>query len=110
MASVAGDFARAIGAAAIGDPRVPIVANVTAEPVRDAAAIREELARQLTSSVRWADSVARLLDAGVRTFYEIGPGNVLTGLVRRIAKHAGVDVRAVSLDQPEGLEAAKEAT
>src|SRR5581483_2912899 len=65
-------------------PRVPIIANSSAEPLADAAAIRQELATQLTSAVLWQQTVERMSEAGVTSVVEIGPGQVLAGLVRRI--------------------------
>ena len=101
MNLVASDFDEAVRAAPIGDSKVPLVANVTADALSDAKAIRSELSGQLTAPVRWADGVRFMMDRGVRRFYEVGPGTVLTGLVRRIAKHEGIDgVEVQSLDQP----------
>lgn len=65
-------------------PRFPIVSNVTAQPVAEAAPARELLVQQLTSPVRWVASVRAMRAAGVTRFVELGPGNVLTGLLRRI--------------------------
>ncbi len=79
-------FAADLQAAAIRAPAFPVVANASAEPVRDAATARRRLADQLTSPVRWVEVVRRLAElggAGAR-FVEIGPGNVLTGLAKRI--------------------------
>ena len=69
---------------------VPLVANVTALEVTDPEAERELLVRQVTSPVRWQESVQRLVAAGVDTFVEVGPGKVLAGLVRRIAPDARI--------------------
>jgi [acyl-carrier-protein] S-malonyltransferase len=69
----------------IGPMKAPIVANVTAEPYKDAAQTVELLVRQVTGSVRWEESVQRLVADGVSEVYEVGPGNVLRGLVRRSA-------------------------
>jgi [acyl-carrier-protein] S-malonyltransferase len=66
------------------DARVPVYANVTARPVRDAKEIRELLFRQLTHPVRWEESVVNMASDGVTTFVECGPGRVLQGLVKRI--------------------------
>ncbi|MEN9935751.1 MAG: hypothetical protein RLZZ387_2330 [Chloroflexota bacterium] len=86
--------------AAVRDARVPVLANVTAEPLRGAAGLRSELEAQVTAPVRWTASVRRMAAAGVKTFVEIGPGAVLTGLVRRIAP----DVRVVNVsDVPTAL-------
>ncbi len=66
------------------DARYPIIANSTAEPEEKAAAIREHLIEQLYSPVRWSESVKRLVALGVDTFVEVGPGRVLSGLIRKI--------------------------
>jgi len=67
------------------EPVFPVVANVTARPVRATREIRALLSRQITSPVRWADSMRYLIGLGAEEFYEIGPGRVLCGLLRRIA-------------------------
>jgi [acyl-carrier-protein] S-malonyltransferase len=74
-------------------PAFPVVSNVTARPVQDPSEARELLVRQLTSPVRWSDSVTAMVEAGVDRFLELGPGTVLTGLNRRNAR--GVDSRAI---------------
>jgi [acyl-carrier-protein] S-malonyltransferase len=61
------------------DPRIPVVANVDAEPKRDAAAAIEALIRQVSAPVRWEDVVKRLVAEGVRTFVELGPGRCSPG-------------------------------
>jgi [acyl-carrier-protein] S-malonyltransferase len=68
------------------DLRIPIVTNVDARPVRTGDEARDALKRQPSRPVRWSDTVRCLLDAGVDTFIEVGPGKVLTGLVRSIEK------------------------
>ncbi len=65
-------------------PRVPVVSNVTGEPITSVEETRELLGRQVTSSVHWQQSIEHMTRQGVNTFYEIGVGKVLTGLVRRI--------------------------
>ncbi len=80
-------------------PRVPIVANVDAEPKRDAAAAIEALVRQVTSPVRWESVVTRLASEGVTTYVEVGPGTVLSGLVRKI--HRGATI--VNFGGPDDL-------
>jgi [acyl-carrier-protein] S-malonyltransferase len=67
----------------INSPRVPVVANVTAGPVSDPSQIRELLVAQITSPVKWSQSMATLVSAGVTKIIEIGPGKVLTGLAKR---------------------------
>ena len=95
MAPASARFGAALDAAALGAPGFPVVANASAEPVREAGEARRLLGEQLTSPVRWVESVLRLgaLAGADATFVEIGPGNVLAGLTRRIATGA----RTVSL-------------
>ena len=78
-------FARVLAGAALHGPAIPVVANVTGVPY-EPAAVRDTLARQIGHSVRWLDSIVFLLDQGVTTFDEIGPGTVLTKLVAQIKK------------------------
>jgi len=68
------------------DPVIPIVANTTARPITTAEAIKTELLDQLCHSVQWQRSVEYMIEMGVSTFIEIGPGQVLTGLIKRINK------------------------
>ena len=64
--------------------KIPVIANVTAEPITEAAEIKEKLIEQLYSPVLWEDSVQKMIELGVDTFIEIGPGKVLSGLVKKI--------------------------
>ena len=70
---------------------VPLVANVLARPISDPAEIGSALVEQVTGTVRWRECVAAMAAAGVTTFYEVGAGKVLTGLVKRIAEGASGD-------------------
>jgi [acyl-carrier-protein] S-malonyltransferase len=88
-------------ALAVHDPRVPIVANVDAEPKHAAADAIEALVAQVSSPVRWEAVVRRLASEGVTTYVEVGPGTVLTGLVRKIHRDASV----ASFGSPEDLAA-----
>jgi [acyl-carrier-protein] S-malonyltransferase len=72
------------------DPRVPVVANVDAVPKRDAASAIEALVLQVSSAVRWEDCVRRLASEGVTAYVEVGPGVVLSGLIRKIHKESTV--------------------
>jgi [acyl-carrier-protein] S-malonyltransferase len=76
------------------DPAVPVWANVSARPYRDAREVRELLARQVTEPVLWEQTIRGLLAAGVERFYEIGPGRVLAGLLKRILRK--VDCRNIA--------------
>jgi [acyl-carrier-protein] S-malonyltransferase len=78
-------------AARFSDARLPVVTNVEAEPVSEGPRLREALVRQIDSPVRWTDSVRKLAADGVDRAIEIGPGNVLAGLVRRIERSIKVE-------------------
>jgi [acyl-carrier-protein] S-malonyltransferase len=80
-------------------PRVPIVANVDAEPKRDARSAIEALIRQMSAPVQWEAVVGRLASEGVTTYVEVGPGAVLSGLVRKIQREATV----VNFGSPDDL-------
>jgi len=75
---------------AVGELRVPVVTNVEAAPNQDSTRVKELLVRQVTSVVRWEESVQRLREMGVTTAYELGPGTVLAGLCKRIAPEMAV--------------------
>jgi len=70
------------------DPSIPVIANMTGEPLSTAAVVKTELRNQLTNPVQWQRTVEYMYGQGVTTFIEIGPGKVLTGLVRRINSEA----------------------
>lgn len=84
MAGVADELAEAFESEAWADARVPVVSNVTAEPVTDAGRLRALLAEQVRSPVEWVRSVRRMRDDGVDTVVELGSGAALVGMVRRI--------------------------
>ncbi|HUT75874.1 MAG TPA: ACP S-malonyltransferase [Armatimonadota bacterium] len=90
MAPAAERFAAALGEVNASEPQVPVAANATGELVRTADEVRAAAAAQMTGAVRWESCVRRLLSLGLRRFYEVGPGNVLAGLVRRIEPAAEV--------------------
>lgn len=83
-----------LDAAPFADPRVPVVTNVDAAPEAEAGRLRDALIRQIDSPVRWVASIQRLAREGVDRALEIGPGNVLAGLVRRIDKTVKVEGHA----------------
>jgi [acyl-carrier-protein] S-malonyltransferase len=93
MAPAASVMADALARVTLTAPAVPLIANVTAGPVTDPAAIRANLVKQVTGTVRWRESVEWMAGHGVTRIVEIGAGKVLTGLVKRIAK--GVEGMAV---------------
>ena len=100
MQPAADMMADALAAVDIAVPAVPLVANVTAEPVNDPDAIRGLLVSQVTGLVRWRESVERLTALGVDGFAELGAGKVLSGLVRRVAR----DARVTAIGTPAELE------
>ena len=81
-------------------PTIPVIGNCTGQPLTDVEAIQEELLEQLCRSVQWNQSVRYMAGQGVHTFLEIGPGRVLTGLVRRIDS----DARTVNVGEAKALE------
>jgi [acyl-carrier-protein] S-malonyltransferase len=82
-------MAEIVGDLSFRDPMIPIIANTTAQPLTTAQAIKEELIRQLCSCVQWQRSIERMIAEGVTTFIELGPGRVLTGLIKRINREVG---------------------
>lgn len=90
MKPAAQSLQEVLQATPVAQPRVPVVANVNCENHRDAGSIRQWLADQLTHPVRWQASMERLLKENVDKFVEIGPGRVLTGLMKKIARSATV--------------------
>lgn len=104
MAPAAGRFAAALRAAPIGPATVPVLANLSAQPIQSVEAIRAELEGQLTGSVRWTASIQAMRAAGVDQFFEIGPGRVLSGLVKRIGQADGGPPPALhTLETPDGV-------
>jgi [acyl-carrier-protein] S-malonyltransferase len=94
-------LAEALERMSLREPQVPVVANVTAEPIKAAGEIADLLIRQLISPVRWSESVTRMAGMGVEHFVEVGPGKVLQGLVRRIVPGTGLS----GVSDPGSLEA-----
>jgi [acyl-carrier-protein] S-malonyltransferase len=101
MAPASDRLARALADVAVSHPRVPVVSNVTATYVRDAAEVRRLLVSQLTCPVLWEDSMRFLLAQGLRRFVEVGPGKVLTGLLGRIEPGA----QGLNIDTPAAIAA-----
>ena len=84
MADAGPDFAGFLATLSFQPPSLPVYLNATAEPETDPERLRQAMSRQLTSPVRWADLIANLKNTGVDTWVEVGPKNVLKGLVRKI--------------------------
>jgi [acyl-carrier-protein] S-malonyltransferase len=92
-------MAEALATVAVKPPRVPVVANVLAQPISEPAMIVRCLVEQVTGTVRWRESVQFMVQAGVTAFYEAGAGKVLAGLIKRIAETANVS----SIGTPEDI-------
>lgn len=86
MQPAAAALAQALAAVHISDTGIPVISNITATPLDGAQAIRDELAQQIAASVQWARSIEYLARSGVTVFIEIGPGQALTGMIKRIAR------------------------
>ena len=100
MATAQDGFNQAVDAVPIVAPKIPIVGNVTAQPLTTAEQIRSDLLSQLRSQVRWTESIQWMIQQGVNTFIELGSGSVLSGLVKRIDR----SVRRISLGKPEDFD------
>lgn len=105
MGPAAEEMQRALSEVTFNDPAVPLVANVTAEAISDAARIRELLVEQVTGRVRWRSSVEWMAAQGVSEAWEIGAGKALSGMIRRIDK----SVATRSIGTPEEVKTAAEA-
>jgi [acyl-carrier-protein] S-malonyltransferase len=100
MADAQSGLLRAIANTAIQSPRIPVIGNVSALPLENATAVRQEMQQQLTSRVRWTETIEYALSKGVSTFIELGNGNVLSGLIRRIDR----STTQIPLGNPEDFE------
>ena len=100
MAPVADELRRLFEGYRFSAPRVPFVSNVTGDFVHEPSQVKRLLAEQVRRPVLWSASMNRFVDAGFRTFVEVGPGRVLKGLMRRINS---ADARVLSADEPERL-------
>lgn len=98
-----------LNSATFNDLAFHIVNNVDAAVATSGAVSREALIRQISAPVRWTASVEKLLAEGVETFIEVGPGKVLSGLVKAIAKDAGKEVKLLNVEDQNSLQATLEA-
>jgi [acyl-carrier-protein] S-malonyltransferase len=90
MSSAQEELNTVIDEAKFEDAVVPIVANTSAEAITDKNLVRKELKTQLQNCVLWSDSINYMIDENVETFYEIGPGSVLSGMLKRIDSNLNV--------------------
>lgn len=101
MRPAAERFAQVVGHVPVVPQKIGVISNVNALPHTESVLIRQNLVAQITSSVRWVDSIEYILSQGVTHFIEIGPGKVLRGLIRKIAPEASV----VNIEKPEDITA-----
>ena len=104
MAPAAERLRAALAEVSIGPLRVPVIANVTAEPNRESGQVKHLLYRQVTGSVRWEESVRTLAKVGVTEIYEVGPGKVLEGLLKRIAPRSPSEMGDEHVSDAQGPE------
>jgi [acyl-carrier-protein] S-malonyltransferase len=97
MARAAAQFAELVNRLPLRQPRVPVVANITGQILTSADDVRRELADHILRPVQWTASVVEMVTRGSAAFLEIGPGQVLSGLIRRISQ----EVAVISLDDRE---------
>ena len=95
MEPAAAKLAEAIGRTYFHEPFCPVYQNVDAQPTMDPEKIRENLLRQLTSPVRWAQIVENMLADGATSFTEVGPGTVLAGLIKKTAPEGAAEIESV---------------
>ena len=104
MRSASQRLERALAEVPLRAPRIPFVSNVTASRLSDPDEIKGALARQVCAPVLWERSMRHALDTGILDYLEPGPGNVLCGLLKRIAKETGASPRARGVEHPAHLE------
>jgi [acyl-carrier-protein] S-malonyltransferase len=103
MQPAAAAMAEALAKVTVRPPVVPVVANISAQPLRTPEEIVQALIAQVTGTVRWRESVLAMAEAGVARFYEIGAGKVLSGLIKRIVE----DAKVAAIGSPEEVAAFK---
>ena len=103
VAGAVDDFAAFMAGIDFHAPQIPVLFNVSAGQEKDPAAIRAMMSRQIASRVRWLEMVSAMLADGVEAFLELGPKNVLSGMVKKIAPR---ETRCLQADSPESLDAA----
>jgi [acyl-carrier-protein] S-malonyltransferase len=106
MASIQEDWNAAVDACPMNDPDIPVIGNVHAKPMTTADELRADIKAQMGSRVRWTESVQIMLKAGTQVFVEVGSGNVLLGLIRRIVPSFQKDLTIIGypLGKPEDFE------
>lgn len=101
MAPAAAEFQQVLDSVSFDNASVPVLSNVEPEPATDANILKQRLVAQMTGSVRWREIALRLLQEGIDTVVEIGPGNVLTGLIKRTCSDLALKNVASVADLPQ---------
>lgn len=99
MEPVIAEFSEIVQSFSFREPVIPVVSNVTARPLIDVPSIRDEMVKQLRNCIQWQQSVQYMMSNGASAFYEIGPGRVLTGLIRRI----NADLQTFNISSTEDI-------
>ena len=101
MAEAAAQFSHVLDQVSFQDSRMPVLSNSEPSPSNDADVLKQRLKRQMTTGVRWRETMTRLTGDGIDTLVEIGPGNVLSGLAKRTMK--GVTISQIACSGDLGL-------
>ena len=104
MAPAAEKLQQKLDEVTFGQPQIPVVLNVTGDYYDGASSLKENLCTQIQKGVHFEESITRLLEDGADTFVEIGPGNTLSGFVKKTAKACGKEVTIYTIDNAEDLE------
>ncbi len=92
-------MSKVMGSLSFKEPAIPVIGNTTGEPIKNAGSVKSELLNQLCNPVKWQHSIEHMVNNGVSTFIEIGPGKVLAGLIKRINK----DVQTINIGDLEAV-------
>lgn len=103
VAGAVADFEAYMAAVSFNKPTVPVYFNISSQTEEDTDSIKDMMARQIASRVRWFDIITNMMEEGVDTFIEVGPKTVLKGMIRKIAPK-GFAYKALQLDSPESLD------
>lgn len=109
VAGAVADFEAYMDGISFHKPEVPVYFNISAQKEEDTQVIKNLMAQQIASRVRWFEIISNMMEEGVDTFIEVGPKTVLKGMIRKIAPK-GFEYQALQLDTPEALEKCMEST
>ena len=107
IADAVPEFSEVMDSVTFHSPQSTVYFNISAQPESDGAVIKDMMARQIVSRVRWCEIITHMLDAGIDTFIEVGPKTVLKGMMRKIVPK-GATVTTLQFDTPDSLRACAE--